>query len=266
MDGHDGLGQAAVQLPVPGDVAAEPHGQAAHDDLEAPAQRVSLFAGLVDGLDHGGAGLRVQGADRRGVGRGVQVGGQALRDVGLDGTDPGDVAAHRRAERAQKRLGHRAAGDPSRRLASGGPLQHVPGVAAVVLEDAREVGVARPGEVDGAQRLRVAVGLRGAVGHGDGPVLPVPVPHEHRDRRAQGLAQPDARDHFRPVRFDLHPAAPAVPALAPFQLRVDVSGRVEAQAGRDAFDHGDQPSAVGLPGGVEGQAAERHGRTSRGAR
>ena len=50
LDRAERLGEAAVQPPVPLDVGAQADRAAEGDDLEDPAQRVSLGLGVVDGL------------------------------------------------------------------------------------------------------------------------------------------------------------------------------------------------------------------------
>src|SRR3989475_12181201 len=108
-----------------------------------------------------------------------------LDDVGLD----------RAVELLEQQLGHGPAGDPGDGLAGAGALQDVARVLAVVLEDAREVGVPRAGPRDlPAARLRGALGLRG---HHVPPVLPVAVPHGHPHWGADRLARPPAGEPLR---------------------------------------------------------------------
>src|SRR5438093_781111 len=84
----------------------------------------------------------------------------------------------------QQHLAHRAAGDPRHRLARARPLQDVPRVLAVELERPGEIGV--PGAR--ARDLTAALGpARVGLGrHHVLPVLPIAVPHEHRDGRPEG--------------------------------------------------------------------------------
>src|SRR5437660_184144 len=66
------------------------------------------------------------------------------------------------AELFQQQLAHRAAGHPRHGLARARPLQDVAGVPAIVLERAREVGVAGPGPGHLTPSLRAGrVGFRG---------------------------------------------------------------------------------------------------------
>src|SRR5437879_9273005 len=137
-------------------------------------------------------------------------------------TELHDVAADLDVELLEQQLAHGPAGDAGDGLAGAGALQDVARVLAVVLEDAREVGVPRAGPRDLAPaRLRGDPGLRG---HHVLPVLPVAVPHEHRDGGAERLARPHAGEPLDLLRLDLHARAPAVPAHPPLQLAVDPFG------------------------------------------
>src|SRR2546422_5119464 len=107
-----------------------------------------------------------------------------------DPTELHDVAADLDVELLEQQLAHGPAGDPGDGLAGAGALQDVARVLAVVLEDAREVGVPRPGPRDlPAARLRGGLGLRG---HHVPPVLPGAGPPEHRDWGAERFARPAA--------------------------------------------------------------------------
>src|SRR2546426_4729301 len=84
-----------------------------------------------------------------------------------------DVGADLDVELLEQQLAHGPAGDAGDGLAGAGALQDVARVLAVVLEDAREVGVPRAGPRDlPPARLRGGLGLRG---HHVLPVLPVAV-------------------------------------------------------------------------------------------
>src|SRR5437867_5774144 len=92
----------------------------------------------------------------------------------------------------QQHLADRAAGDPRHRLARACPLQDVARVLAVVLERAGEIGVPGAGTRDLAAPLgtrRVRFGRHHVL-----PMLPIAVPYEHRDGRAEGLAGPYPRE------------------------------------------------------------------------
>src|SRR2546429_3087048 len=127
------------------------------------------------------------------------------------------------AELFQQDLADRAAGDPRHRFARARPLQDVARVAAIVFERAREVGVARTGAGHLTSPLRTGrVGFRR---HDVLPMLPVAVPYEHGDGRAQRLARAHAGEPFDLVGLNLHTGAAAVSAHAPLQLDVDPLGR-----------------------------------------
>src|SRR5947208_16529639 len=95
-----------------------------------------------------------------------------------DPTELHDVAADLDVELLEEDLAHGPAGDAGDGLAGAGALQDVARVLAVVLEDAREVGVprARPRNLPPA-RLRGGLGFRG---HHVLPVLPAAVPYADR--------------------------------------------------------------------------------------
>src|ERR1700747_1496564 len=112
--------------------------------------------------------------------------------AGLDPAQFHDVRTDLHAELFQQQLADRATGDTGHRFACAGPLQDVARVPAVVLERAREVGVTRAGTRDLTAPL--GAGRVGLGGHYVLPVLPVAVPHEHRDGRAERLARAYARE------------------------------------------------------------------------
>src|SRR5690606_27643632 len=259
LDGHERLREPAVQPGVPGDVAAEADGHAAGDDLEHAAEGVARGARLVHRLDHAGLGLDVKRAERRLVGGGVDVLGQRVGWAGLDGPERDHVAADGDAELREQPLGDGARGDARGGLAGGGALEDVARVAAAVLEDADEVRVAGPGQVDALELLLVHAGVRRLVGHGGLPVLPVAVPDQHRDGRAERLAEADAGEELGPVALDAHAAATAVAGLAAPQLGIDVALGEQREARRHALDQGDESTAVGITRGPE---AETHASTS----
>ncbi len=119
--------------------------------------------------------------------------------------------------------------------------------------------MAGPGQVDALELLLVHAGVRRLVGHGCAPVLPVAVPDQHRDGRAERLAEADAGQELGLVALDAHAAAAAVAGLATLQLRIDVALGEEREARRHAFDQGDESAAVGFSRRPE---AEMHVRTS----
>jgi len=67
-DGHEGLGEASVELPVPGDVGAEADRHPERDHLDHAAQRVARRLGRVDAGDDLPLGLGVETAHGAGIG------------------------------------------------------------------------------------------------------------------------------------------------------------------------------------------------------
>src|SRR3989442_8195094 len=92
-----------------------------------------------------------------------------------DATELHDMGADFHPELLEQQLAHRPAGNAGDGLARAGALQDVARVLAVVLEDAREVGVPRAGPRD-LPPARLPGGL-GLPGHHVLPVLPVAGPH-----------------------------------------------------------------------------------------
>src|SRR2546428_12260400 len=89
-----------------------------------------------------------------------------------------DMGADFHSELLEQQLAHGPAGDAGDRLAGAGALQDVARVLAVVLEDAREVGVPRAGPRDlTAARLR---GGPRPPGPHRPPRLPLPGPPQPR--------------------------------------------------------------------------------------
>ena len=159
----------------------------------------------------------------------------------------GDVAAHLDAEFAQKGLGDRADGHAGRGFARAGALEHVAHVVVAELLHAGEVGVARARQV---HRGDLGVDRPGV--HALFPVGVVAIGDRQRDRTAERPAVTNARDDRGAVLLDLHAAAAAVTELAAGEVVVDVVGR-QCEAGRHAFDHGDQAGTVRFAGGCEAQ-------------
>src|SRR5206468_4326078 len=62
LDAHQGLGQLAVQLAVPVDVAAQPDRHAVAQHFHHPAQRVAQLGRRFDLLDHGRLRVGIEAA------------------------------------------------------------------------------------------------------------------------------------------------------------------------------------------------------------
>src|SRR2546428_11848132 len=123
-----------------------------------------------------------------------------------DASELHDVGADFDVEPLQQQLAHRPASDASDGLAGAGALQDVARVLAVVLEDAREVGVPRPGPRD-----LPAARLRGGLGP-PGPPRPPAPPGPGPPPPPPGGAPPPAPPHAPPPRA---PAPPPPPTRAP---------------------------------------------------
>src|SRR5207244_938432 len=159
------------------------------------------------------------------------------------------------AELVREHLAHRAAGHSGHRFPGARALQDVARVLAVVLEGAREIRVARPRTRHLAAPLAPG-GVRFG-GHHVLPVLPIAIPHEHRDGGAERLAGPHAREPLDLVGFDLHAGAAAVAAHPPLQLDVDAVGG-QGQPGGDPLEDRHQAAPVRLArcGEPKGHATE----------
>src|SRR5207237_10405663 len=107
-------------------------------------------------------------------------------------------------------LADRATGHACDRFAGARALEYIPGIQAVVLERAGEVGVAgtRPCHLTAAA-LRIGDGI-GFGSHDVLPVFPVAVPDQHRDGGAERFAGAHAGEPFDVVGFDLPACAAAV--------------------------------------------------------
>ncbi len=117
-------------------------------DLEHAPERFVGLAQPVDLGHHRAAGVGIQTADGRLVDAVEVLGRQVIAARRGHAGDLDHVGVHRHPERAQERLGDRAAGHPCRGLAGAGALEHVAHIAEAVLLGADEVGVTGPGQVD----------------------------------------------------------------------------------------------------------------------
>ena len=69
LDAHHRLGEQAVELAIPVDVAAEPDGHAVGEHLDHPAERVAVLGGRLDLRDHRLGAAGIEAAHRRVVDR-----------------------------------------------------------------------------------------------------------------------------------------------------------------------------------------------------
>src|SRR5690606_35673952 len=147
----------------------------------------------------------------------------------------------------------RADGDARGRLAGRGAFQDVAGIGPSILEQPDQVGVAGARQEDPAQELLLDVRARRLVRHRLLPMLPVPVPDQHRNGRTERLAEADAGKELGVVLLDLHPCAPAVAALAAPELGVDIALHGERQPCGHTLDQGDESAAVRLARGLKSE-------------
>ena len=141
---------AAVELAIPRHVRAESDGKTVDDDFADAAERVAGALDLVDLRDHPRFGGGVERAQRRRVGRGVDV---RRHSAGRAASMPPrctrwlPIATPNSREEA---LADGAGGDARGRLARRRALENVARVVAVVLEQSGEIGVAGTHARDGA--------------------------------------------------------------------------------------------------------------------
>ncbi len=250
LDRGDGAGEAPVEAVLPGDVGAQPRDEAEDPHLEGAAEALVRLAQSVDLLDHRGAGLGVEAADRVLVDADEVLGAEVGALGGLDRGDLGHVAVNAHSKRGEKAAGQRAGGDAGGGLAGAGALEHVADVGVAVFLGADEVGVAGPRQVD-------LVRLEALDRPGVHPLLPVgvvAVGDEDGDRAAEGATVAHAGADLDRVGLDLHPAAAAVAELATRHVAVERLA-VQVEAGGHALDDRDQPGAVRLACRGETKAA-----------
>ena len=230
-------------------MAAKTNRKTAHHHLEATAQGIACVPGLVDGGDHALSGRRIEGSDRREIRSRIEICGEEIRRRGLDIADAGHVAADRCARHPlQKHLGQSSRGHPRRRLARRRPFQYVAGIAPIVLENPRQIRMARPRQIDRLERLRVPLRVGKGVRHGRRPILPVAIVNQERQRRAQGDAKPDAGEDFGAVGLDLHAPSATISPLAARQIGIDIGSRIQRNPRREALDDGHEATAMGFAG------------------
>ena len=153
--------------------------------------------------------------------------------------------------------GDGADGDPRRRFARAGALEHVADVVVPVLERAGEVGVAgtrprdrpaRSAPVGAGRRLRPRRASSAASS-------PSPCSESAARSAAGRHAVADAGQRLGAVRLDRHAPAAAVAALAPPQFAV-IASKSMRQAGRHAFENRHERLAVRFAGGEKSQHSQ----------
>src|SRR5205823_4611361 len=142
VDAHDSPGEAAIQLAVPVDEAANTGGETPGDDLDDTAKRVAGGLGVIDPLDHAGCGVVIVAADF-GILRPLEevVPGH-LGHRRLDLADGDDVAGDLNAQLTEERLRNAGGSHARRGLPRAGSLEDEPHVVQLVLERAGQVSVA----------------------------------------------------------------------------------------------------------------------------
>ena len=144
MHGNDSLRQTAVQARVPCDVRTESRRDAVRDNLKHAAYGVASAIGVVDYFLHPGFSLGVDAAEQN-------VFLLAQRDQFLPRRGPiqprltntDHVAQDANAKLSQKCFGQSAHRNARRGLSRAGAFQNVAGIREIVLQAARQVGVAR---------------------------------------------------------------------------------------------------------------------------
>jgi hypothetical protein len=155
-----------------------------------------------------------------------------------------EVAADGDAELLEQTARDGSGGDARRRLSRRRTLEDVARVLTIVLEDAGEVGVARPHARDGAaaqRALRIAFARCGV--HDRLPVRPVTIADEHRDGPTQRLAGAHTGEDLRRIALDLHAPPATVALLAPREVGIDMR-REERKTSGHALEDTDESLAV----------------------
>ena len=156
-------------------------------------------------------------------------------------SDGDDVREHLDAQICQKFACHARRSYAGCGFAGTCALEDVATVVGVDLERAHEVGMPRP-------RGHLAQKVGGGVAEGRhtiGPVLPVAVAHNERNRGAERASEANAGGHLHSIALDALAAAAAVSRLPPRQIGVDL--RVgQLQPRRDAVDYGREARSMAL--------------------
>ena len=226
LDAHERLREAPVELAVPLHVAAEAgHARPVATTSKTPAERVAGVRGRRGWPRASPPRPRRRRrpgrwpARARAARRGRRSTGGAPRPAPIATT----WAKTSIPDRGEQLAAHRAHAPSRGGLARARPLEDVAQIVPVVLQAPGEVGVA------GARaRERLGRGGQGRGRHAVQPVRVVAVGDRHGDGRAERLAAAHAADELDAVGLDLHPAAPAVAALTPRQVGVDVARRAAA--------------------------------------
>jgi phospholipid/cholesterol/gamma-HCH transport system permease protein len=153
-------------------------------------------------------------------------------------------------EVSKEHFGQPAACYPRSRFSCTRTFENVPGIRMVIFERSGEIRVTRTRASDSTFGSSVARHLAG--GHDFLPIGPVAILDHHGDRTADSLPVPHAGEKTDLIFLDFHPAATAVPALAPFQFVIDKL-EVDGKVCRNALYNCDQRWTVRLAGRPKAQ-------------
>ncbi len=235
LHGHDRLGEPAIELLVPLGVRAEAKGDALDADFDDPAERV---AGPLDLIDHRlefVVLVGVQGVKEALVAKGLLLAKCAGLRLDVDGSEGGDVAKGRDAQRGEQLLRQGPGGDAGGRFPGAGPLQDRTN-RTEVLDRSAQIAVSR------ARGRQIVHAVDFVVLVGD----------EQGDWAAQGHAPPDAAEDIGPVAFQPLPPAAAVASLTAVEFGVDQFG-LEFHARRKTVHQREDGLSVGLACGEVSQ-------------
>jgi len=140
------------------------------------------------------------------------------------------------AELVKKPLGECASSNPGGGLPGAGSLENVPPIEPIVLQQARQIGVAGAGPGNPAA-AELPWRVRALVGHDVFPVGPVPIRNQHGHRRPQRLTGTHTGEPFDVVTLDLHTRPTAIALHPPGELVVHPFRR-DWEAGRQTLDDG----------------------------
>src|SRR6185312_3656263 len=243
---HHCASEAAVEFSIPRNVRAESHRNSVADDLADPAERIPFAFHRIDALDHPACRCWIERAQRGLIGYRIDVIGEWIRSLRIDAAQVHDVAADAHTELAEKDATDRSGRNACRGLAGGCALENVTSIGAVVLEHARQVGMARTRPCDDSlPRLGITLAQGGI--HDLLPILPIAVGNEHRDWGANRRASSHAGQNLDSVLLDLHASAAAVALLPTREIDVDVL-RGNRKAGGHALEDAHESWSVRFAG------------------
>lgn len=216
VDAANRLSYPPVELAVPVDVAAQPHGQPADSHFYFAADGVSVGLCCIDGFYHSLAGSGISRAHWICL---DSIPIDHVRGGRADATNGQCVAMEGDAEFGEKTLGNSASSNSGGGLAGTGAFEDVADVIESVLDGARQVRMAGPHAGDA---LDFDLGIDRPGCHLHGPVHPVAILDPEGDRGAKSEPVANATSNLGMVFFDLHAAAATVATLAARKVRGDV--------------------------------------------